>query len=457
MAPSHSPQKKSNATNWAAVIGALGACISLLLPISFMVWRSSLRHRVDANLKQIRDSGMPTSGTEINGWRPAPDRAENGAVILKEGFNSLQEFSSPKTKPIVLSDLFATNYWAQENLALLSGYVETNRTALSKIEEGLKFEKFTYTTDYSEGFTISLPHLSKIKAAANLLAAKAIVDLETSNEDAFANDVKQIVRLAETLNDESVMISWLVRTATIQIAVRSLERALNRKTISDKVGRDLEEAFARATSTNLLPNALIGERALAMPVFRASASQMQEYLGLSLKDLGGSVGIGLASTLGVMERDSRFYMEAMEESITLSAQKFPDSLLLTNRFEKIRTRSIKRGGLLSAMLLTSVDKHVIKNATVSAAVSSVKTALAVERFQNATGDFPETLSELGPNFIPPMDPFDGKPLRYRKQESGYVIYSVDFDGSDDGGAARKFGQLANGKTFDLRFKVHRPR
>jgi len=32
----------------------------------------------------------------------------------------------------------------------------------------------------------------------------------------------------------------------------------------------------------------------------------------------------------------------------------------------------------------------------------------------------------------PLDPFDGA-LRYRRLERGYLIYSVDVDGRDDGG------------------------
>jgi hypothetical protein len=35
----------------------------------------------------------------------------------------------------------------------------------------------------------------------------------------------------------------------------------------------------------------------------------------------------------------------------------------------------------------------------------------------------------------PLDPWDGKPLRYKKLDKGYVIYSVGSDRKDDGGSA----------------------
>jgi hypothetical protein len=61
--------------------------------------------------------------------------------------------------------------------------------------------------------------------------------------------------------------------------------------------------------------------------------------------------------------------------------------------------------------------------------------LAVERFRLARGRWPETLNELVPGYLTgvPADPFDGKPLRYRRLGDGVVIYSIGPDGKDDGG------------------------
>ena len=49
-----------------------------------------------------------------------------------------------------------------------------------------------------------------------------------------------------------------------------------------------------------------------------------------------------------------------------------------------------------------------------------------------------------------MNPFDGQPLRYRKHDSGYLLYSIGPDLKDDGGQ-----RLASGKG-DLVFEVIKP-
>ncbi len=63
-------------------------------------------------------------------------------------------------------------------------------------------------------------------------------------------------------------------------------------------------------------------------------------------------------------------------------------------------------------------------------------ALAVERYRRKHGRWPEALSDLAPAFLKavPTDPFDGQPLRYRKDKEGVVVYSVGQDRKDDGGA-----------------------
>lgn len=67
-------------------------------------------------------------------------------------------------------------------------------------------------------------------------------------------------------------------------------------------------------------------------------------------------------------------------------------------------------------------------------------ALAVERYRRThQGAVPTSLDALVPSFLPsvPEDPFSGgagEPVRYHTEPDGYVIYSLDSYGRDDGGA-----------------------
>jgi hypothetical protein len=146
----------------------------------------------------------------------------------------------------------------------------------------------------------------------------------------------------------------------------------------------------------------------------------------------------------------------MEKSIWLAALPPPGSLALTNYLESADTVARKKLDILSLIVLSSLSGTIVSEARTQAFIKLASTALAVERFRLDRGRLPGDLKELTPQFIAavPTDPFDGAPLRYRRLARGYVIYSVDADGHDDGGREPPERKKITDKTsYDLTFIV----
>jgi hypothetical protein len=61
--------------------------------------------------------------------------------------------------------------------------------------------------------------------------------------------------------------------------------------------------------------------------------------------------------------------------------------------------------------------------------------LALRSYCLEKGQPAEKLADLVPDYLSemPQDPYSGKPLVYRREATGYVLYSVGSDGQDDGG------------------------
>lgn len=71
-----------------------------------------------------------------------------------------------------------------------------------------------------------------------------------------------------------------------------------------------------------------------------------------------------------------------------------------------------------------------------ASVDLARTAIALERYRLARGEFPESLGALAPQFIAkvPHDLIGGQPLKYRREADGqFVLYSIGWNERDDGG------------------------
>ena len=77
--------------------------------------------------------------------------------------------------------------------------------------------------------------------------------------------------------------------------------------------------------------------------------------------------------------------------------------------------------------------------------------LAVRRFSQDRGSFPESLVDLEPRYIPAMfnDPFGQKTFVYRRRGAEYQLYSVGPDGKDDGGRAITESRKSSSPSGDL--------
>ncbi len=103
--------------------------------------------------------------------------------------------------------------------------------------------------------------------------------------------------------------------------------------------------------------------------------------------------------------------------------------------------------------------HTMVSATIQATEDAIKrrdimnrllkTYLAIRWYESQFGEFPAQLQDLVPEFLAsvPIDPFVNRPLVYRREGDGFVLYGVGIDGVDDGG---KFGNVADlyGSGFD---------
>ena len=82
-------------------------------------------------------------------------------------------------------------------------------------------------------------------------------------------------------------------------------------------------------------------------------------------------------------------------------------------------------------------------------------ALAAARYRAKTGKLPDKPEELVPAYLPaiPLDPYDGQPLKWKRDGEAVVLYSIGPDEKDDGG--RKMDDSE--KKGDLVFRYAPPK
>jgi hypothetical protein len=431
---------------------------------SFTVWRVVLYWNVRSQFGRLQAAGFPVSGAELNAWRPSVLDEENGALVLGQAFALLRNFPDGRSNELAKTEWpNRTNEWSKATRDLVTDYVQRNTPALAKVREGLKLPKFRYPVDFSYGPEAELPHLRNLNQLAHIAALQTELEVENEKNDEWPKQVLLQLNLAGTLDDEPLVVSHGVRELIIRLAVKASERSLSRATPSAEVCKLLQSAFARAGETNLLPKALIGERAMMIPAFRLSWQEMQSFKQDEQSEdrprrpqrFSGNGSLFLWFS-GFFERDLNFYMKTMERSWSLASLPPPQSLALTNYMETAGIVARKRLYILSALVLPTLGKITLRDAAVHAQMEIAATALAVERFRHDRHGLPENLGELTPQFLDavPKDPFAGADLRYRRLPTGYVIYSIGADGHDDRGRqAPERRPFPKNTSYDITFIV----
>lgn len=82
-------------------------------------------------------------------------------------------------------------------------------------------------------------------------------------------------------------------------------------------------------------------------------------------------------------------------------------------------------------------------------------ALAAERYRVDNGSLPSNWEQLVPRYLPRslLDPFTGKPLIFKTLPDGLMIYSVGYNGVDDGGKIFPADKQFNG---DIGYRLWKP-
>ena len=124
--------------------------------------------------------------------------------------------------------------------------------------------------------------------------------------------------------------------------------------------------------------------------------------------------------------------------------------------EKHTYQSMRKWGWFS-LLYPSMERAIWLYGRGLAEARSTQIAIMIERYRRANGKLPEALADLIPVYAEslPLDPFTGKDLIYKQEDTGYVVYSVGEDLEDQGGKL-EYGEGEKKHHRDWGIRVRRP-
>jgi hypothetical protein len=363
-----------------------------------------------------------------------------GAKTDLESWQNYYRRLATKTNEFTVAPQMQTP--AADVLLALSKY----DAAIEELRQAAALPESRFPLNYDSDFpaTILLPQLSALKSCCQVLELRAVAELQNGQGDKALADVKLMLRLVESIRTEPFLISHLVRIAMLNLALQPVWEGLQDHKWSDAQLADLNQELAKLDFLADYEFSMRGERVLSM----ANIEYLRRTRNLGLYSDGESSPSGFSKAVFHLIPNSFFYQNelAIARGIqewflpiadmgqhVVSPQKV--ELAITNT-DKMRAHW-SPNTVLAAMMLPGLERASQRFAYAQSSVDMARVACALECYRLAIGEYPETLDALQPRFIGtlPPDIIGGQPLKYHRTDNGqFALYSVGWNGTDDGGA-----------------------
>jgi hypothetical protein len=283
-----------------------------------------------------------------------------------------------------------------------------------------------------------LPEISELRTGARLLVLHARHAAATGDRKTALADLTTVHRIARHACSEPFSVSLLVAASFDSMASKALQAIAN----DGPLTKDELSAFdydPLVSYRRHLPRTLQADDAMGLNMLAGIDDRLDLSTALALADNFNRdphrvllLGLGPIYRVFVLVPElhaHRSRMEAMHGLVDRDYSAIKKRVAeLVDRFER------QANSPLAAALAPSMGYFdAVFRADATSAVE--RTAVALLRFRAERNEFPDVLAALSPEYITilPRDPYDEQPLRFKKTERGWVVYSVGPDLVDDGG------------------------
>ncbi len=318
--------------------------------------------------------------------------------------------------------------------------------------------------------TMPLPPLAALRTASKLLWRDALLALEEGDADRMVADIDATLGIARQLSyDDAHLVTQLVSIAVAAGSFEFIQDQLVERpaALTNRQWLLLAHRVAAVRGGGRIRLTFEVERHMFYDILQRLYTeqgypahdfgpQMASLSSLSYSEYQGSSLYApltgpLAATFVADRAEMRAkYDELMDLTVAFAdkplwqrdADRTYDALVAISEPALTRWRYYPVAVLMPALGRAALLAEL---ATQQRDVTTV--AIALELYHREHGEWPATLADLTPRFLPsvPPDRFDGQPLKYRLVDGEPLLYSVGVDRDDDGGRLIP----AEGRNFGL--------
>jgi hypothetical protein len=399
----------------------------------------------------LRAKGEPTTVEDLIARQPTIPDNENMTLALAPHGRALSNFKYPDEKDKQLPIIGTTRspvsgeHLPQAQLDASRWYLEQVKNEIAGIREALKLDRGFMKVNWTKPMMGTLlPELTQLRLICKVLNLEALIMADRGDSDAAADVLVDAFSVSKALNGGEFLICGLVQIAIDASGMDTTERSINLCSFSEPALAKLQAAIRRREAAVNLRAMFEAERVL----FLDSIAWVRG--GGSLGNLvTPAVPLGPWQYIPVLPAlDAGMGLDLYAEFV--DAVRKPDTGTI-NALQAIESRvaALPAYCVMTRIIIPSFSRCAVLWVRSTGQNRSLQAAIAAERHRIATSRWPDSLQELVPRYLDavPLDPIDGKQIRYAKIPEGIKTWTIcdDVNNQDNGGDVRRIEPHTPGK------------
>lgn len=435
--------------------------ILLTVFLCFLLFICFIRIWGERDIPPVNDSDLRLTIVEI-------PREQNAYYDFQEAINRMKiDVSQEKLSDMIIG---------RASLKEIQNLLRQNEKIFPLIEKGLKlpyFQSPNLADPAQIDFNVNCPEYDKLRDIAYLCVVKARCLLSQNKEKLAFDWLFNIVKMGQMLEDSPrpILLTYFAGEAIKEIGVRAMRDFIPKSRLPSHILKEYAKQLLEfKESVAGLKRAWKMEYLAFVNSLTQLEKEFEDGLILNEKEKRWDESISfLARGMEIKwfykpNKVRKILADRYRELIFNADKLYKDINLLRSQKER-ETIELQKGLfsvlggnfigqiMLELLRIYPVQRVFVHKYGIDFSISSTACLFALKAYKKDKGELPDRLSELYPEYLPkiPIDPFDGKLLRYSKKKR--IIYSVGKDLEDSGGSIGEKGYWLEWKdpTFRIEF------
>jgi hypothetical protein len=398
--------------------------------------------------------------------RPVADESLNAAPIYQKAIDVYKEPPSVKdetgTREISLLDAIKDKDWVaestKEELASLKQWLSDNVDASEFFKQASEKPHFWWRREAKNFILdINMPELAPLRKIARMMVWQAKLKAYDGHIEEAFDDLLACYRAGRHLKGPRSLVEQLVGIGIQGLSTKNILVILTNREVDTQLLKHLQTRLEELMAEDTYTVNYEVEHFFALDFIQRCYTnngrgsghmipgRVQEFMCALWDDSGEeplkkaflclAISIASADRREINREFEKFYGTFEKCATKTPWQLHEENFDFGMDFDSWSTSKQVRYWPISVLVpaVGAVSKTAYRHKT---QVEAVETTLAVIRFKQSTGNYPENLEGLvAASYLKkiPLDPFSDQPLVYKKTADNFTLYSVGLNFKDDGG------------------------